>query len=103
MTLKRAAGRQRTPTPQKTTIPPSEFSTPRRLLRRHEAAAYIEQTWGIPCCPGTLANLATSGGGPAFYRTDKYPLYDTPDLDAYAKRRLGPKIQSTSERAAARA
>jgi hypothetical protein len=104
MTPRKTAGRRRIKRePQNPTPPSPELTTPRRLLRRHEAAAYIEQTWGIPFSPGTLANLAVTGDGPAFYRTGRYPLYDTPDLDAYARRRLGPKIHSTSERATAAA
>ena len=35
-----------------------ETTNASRLLRRTEAAAYVTETYGIPCSPKTLAKLA---------------------------------------------
>src|SRR5262249_59966692 len=40
--------------------------SPLRLLRRAEAAEHIQQKWGYPCSPRTLAKYAVIGGGPPF-------------------------------------
>ena len=54
-----------------------------RLLRRSEAAKYVEETYGIPCAPKTLAKLAcVSSDGPPFRMAGRTPLYPKPDLDA---------------------
>src|ERR1700730_17869960 len=37
-----------------------------KRLRRNEAAAYVQETHGIPCAPKTLAKYAVIGGGPIF-------------------------------------
>ena len=69
-----------------------------KLLERKPAAAYVQSTWGIPCSPKWLAKLACVGtDGPPFYKAGRTPLYDTADLDAWAKKRLGAKRRSTSE------
>ena len=68
-----------------------------RLLRRCEAAAYTTRTHGIPCSPKTLAKYATVGGGPAYVKAGRIPLYSREDLDAWAEARLSPKVRSTSE------
>ena len=41
---------------------------PSRLLRRVEAAQYIQNKWGYPCSPRTLAKYAVVGGGPPSVR-----------------------------------
>jgi hypothetical protein len=77
-------------------------STPRkseRLRRRSAAAEYIRSTWGIPCAPRFLAKLAVIGGGPPFRRAGRTPLYPEDGLDDWARRRLGPRVRSTSEAA----
>lgn len=65
--------------------------------RRTEAASYIHERHGIPCSPKTLAKLACIGGGPAFYKAGRIPLYADPDLDAWAAGKLSPRVTSTSE------
>jgi hypothetical protein len=35
-------------------------------LRRKQASAYLLEKYGIPRAPGTLAKLASTGGGPPF-------------------------------------
>jgi hypothetical protein len=68
--------------------------------RRTAAADYIRDTHGIPCSPKTLAKLACIGGGPAFYKAGRIPLYADPDLDAWAQSKLSKRVMSTSELAA---
>jgi hypothetical protein len=66
-------------------------------MRRAEAARYILENHGIPCSPATLAKYACIGGGPAFRKAGKFPIYSREDLDAWAKRRLGKLMRSTSD------
>lgn len=68
-----------------------------RLKRREEAAIYIEENFGFSVSPRTLANYAVSGGGPAFRKAGRIPLYAAEDLDAWATQRIGPRVTSTSE------
>jgi hypothetical protein len=68
-----------------------------RQMRRTDAARYIRETHGIPCAPATLAKLACIGGGPAFRKFGKIPIYSRQDLDAWADQRLGKLVHSTSE------
>jgi hypothetical protein len=68
--------------------------------RRRAAAHYIQETHGIPCSPNTLAKLACVGGGPAFYKAGRIPLYADPDLDNWAESKLSRRVNSTSELAA---
>jgi hypothetical protein len=68
------------------------------LLSRTEASKYIENHWSVPCKPKTLAKLAVVGGGPLYRLAHhRYPRYAIPDLDEWARSRLGPKRRSTSE------
>ena len=54
--------------------PVDENIRPCRLLRRSEAAKYVEDTYGIPCAPKTLAKLAcVSSDGPPFQMAGKSP------------------------------
>lgn len=70
-------------------------------LRRDLAAAYVQSTYGFPCSRQWLARLAVVGGGPAFRKASRFPLYDPADLDAWAKSRIGPRVQTTAELAIA--
>jgi hypothetical protein len=65
-------------------------------MRRADAARYIRETHGIPCAPATLAKYAVLGGGPAFRKAGKFPIYSRDELDAWAERRFGELVQSTS-------
>jgi len=74
------------------------INTPKKPYRRRpQAAEYIEETWGIPCSVKSLAKWAVTGGGPAFRKAGKFPIYDEPDLDAWAEAKIGPRVHSTSE------
>jgi hypothetical protein len=70
---------------------------PRRLLRRAEASEYVQERWGYPLSPRTLAKLACVGGGPTFRRASRFPLYDKEDLDAWVRAKLTSPVRSTSE------
>jgi hypothetical protein len=75
---------------------------PARLLRRKQAATYVEKTWGIPLSNQTLAKLAVIGGGPEYRKWGRFPLYDVVDLDRWVETRLGPKQFTTSDLCATR-
>jgi hypothetical protein len=66
-------------------------------LRRKAAAEYIRDVHGQPCAAKTLARLAVVGGGPAYRKAGKFPLYSPDDLDAWALARLSPKVSSSFE------
>jgi hypothetical protein len=66
-------------------------------LRRKAAAEYIRARWGIPCSDKTLAKLACIGGGPAYRRFGRIPLYTVEDLDLFAQANIGKLVRSTSE------
>jgi hypothetical protein len=71
-------------------------SQPTMNMRRADAARYIRETYAFPCVPTTLAKYACLGGGPAFRKAGKFPIYSRDDLDAWAKQRLGELVRSTS-------
>jgi hypothetical protein len=66
-------------------------------LRRARAAEYIRQRWGIPCSQGYLDKLASVGGGPAFRRVGKWPLYVEGDLDAWVLSRITGPLRKASD------
>lgn len=76
------------------TLPP-DLRKPR--LRRDEASRYLELAHGIILAPSTLATMATRGGGPAYQKVNRTPLYPRATLDAWAAEKLGPLRASTSE------
>jgi hypothetical protein len=74
-----------------------EISPIQKYLRRADAARYIREAYGIPCVATTLAKYASIGGGPAFRKAGKFPIYSRSDLDAWAEQRFGELVRSTSE------
>lgn len=66
-------------------------------LRRCEASTYLEQRHGLTVAVATLAKFATVGGGPAFNKFGRFPLYEPAQLDAWAKEKLGRSRTSTSD------
>lgn len=66
-------------------------------LRRNEAAAYVRDRYSLPCAEKYLAKLAVVGGGPAFRKASRWPIYDPADLDEWAEARISPRVRSTSE------
>ena len=70
-------------------------NSPKYLIRA-QAAAYVRETWGLPCSRAWLAKLAVVGGGPVFRKAGKTPLYSPADLDLWAQARIGAPRASTS-------
>jgi hypothetical protein len=66
-------------------------------LRRWEAAEYLKLVHGITIAPATLAKLVSTGGGPAYHKSNRTPLYPTIELDRWAAERLGGLVRSSSE------
>ena len=66
-------------------------------LRRDAAAEYVQQNWGVPCSPKTLAKLAVTGGGPQYRKVGRCPVYTVADLDEWVQSRISNPIRSTSE------
>jgi hypothetical protein len=68
-----------------------------KLLRRKAAAEYLCEVHGVERAPTTLAKLAVVGGGPAFRRIGRVPLYAPEDLDEWVASKLSAPMHSTSE------
>jgi hypothetical protein len=66
-------------------------------LRRWEASEYLKLVHGIEVAPATLAKWASVGGGPAYHKSLRTPLYPTVELDLWADNRLGALRNSTSD------
>jgi hypothetical protein len=45
-----------------------------------------------------LAKLFSAGGGPPVRRVGRIPYYDVDELDAWARKQLGPLLTSTSNK-----
>jgi len=76
------------------------MSSPKPLPKyrnRKAASQYLLEVWGLQRSPNYLAKLAVTGGGPAFRKANRTPLYEDPGLDAYATSIIGPLVRSTSE------
>jgi len=80
------------------TLPP-KLQKPR--LRRWEATEYLSLVHGIQVAPATLAKWATVGGGPAYQKVNRTPVYPKDELDRWACEKLGQPIHSTAEGRAA--
>lgn len=74
---------------------PAHLRKPR--LRRWEASEYLDLVHGIRLAVPTLAKYATTGGGPAFHKSLRTPLYPVEELDRWASERLGGLKTSTSD------
>ena len=66
-------------------------------LRRVQASIYLKDKWSIERTTGTLAKLATIGGGPRFQLAGRIPLYPEDELDRWAESILSPLKSSTSD------
>jgi hypothetical protein len=75
---------------------PTPAAVTKRYLTRVEAAEYITDNW-FPQSPKTLAKLAVTGGGPAFLKAGRVPIYTPSDCDDYARSKIGPSVRSTAE------
>lgn len=74
---------------------PPHLRKPR--LRRAEVSEYLELMHGIRLSTATLAKYATTGGGPAYQKSLRTPLYPREELDRWAADRLGDLKTSTSD------
>jgi hypothetical protein len=75
-----------------------------QLFRREGAARYVQETYGFPCSPQTLAKLAcVSSHGPPFHKAGRFPLYPKTGLDDWAQSKIGPLVRSSSESSVHRA
>jgi hypothetical protein len=68
-----------------------------KYLSRKAASEYLLSTWGLRRSVNYLAKLAVVGGGPAFRKAKRDPLYTIEDLDIWAADLIGPRVNSTSE------
>ena len=68
-----------------------------KYRNRKQASLYLMEKWGLKRSPNYLAKLAVVGGGPAFRKANRDPLYADEDLDAWASELIGPRVRSTSE------
>jgi hypothetical protein len=68
----------------------------RRYLDQDQASKYLEKR-GLRIAPKTLGKLRVTGGGPAYRKFGRKPIYDPPDLDAWVDQKLGAPRRSTSE------
>jgi hypothetical protein len=68
-----------------------------KYRNRKQASLYLKEKWCLKRSPNYLAKLAVVGGGPAFRKANRDPLYTDEDLDAYAENQIGPRVNSTSE------
>jgi hypothetical protein len=69
---------------------PPHLKKPR--LRRQEASEYLRLKHGVEIASATLAKYATIGGGPAFGKLNRTPLYAVEDLDAWVAMKLKPAM-----------
>lgn len=67
-----------------------------RLLRRKEAAEYLQDKLGAYTVE-TLAKLACVGGGPRFVKVGPYPLYRPEDLDGWIVSRMSKPVAHNGE------
>lgn len=74
---------------------------PDRMLRRVDAAGYLQQRYGLPASMQTLARKAVEGTGPVYQLSGRFPLYRVADLDAWAAQQVSAPRRSTSDRVAA--
>ena len=78
-----------------------DVDLPRHLrkpnLRRWEASEYLSLVHGVDYAPTTLAKFASVGGGPAYHRLNRTPIYPKTELDRWAVECLGDLIDPTAK------
>lgn len=57
-------------------------------INRRNAAAFVRDELGLSCAPNTLEKMATTGGGPTFYKFGGRAFYKKEDLIAWVNSRL---------------
>ena len=71
----------------------SPMETKQKYLNRANGAAYVRDVRGLPCAPNTLEKLASTGGGPTFYKFGGRAFYLQTDLDAWVDAKLSKREQ----------
>lgn len=71
-----------------------------RYLRRNEAAAYLQRTYGFGAAR-TLAKGVVTGDTPAYHKAGRMVLYTLPALDEWARSKIGEARRSSSDGKAA--
>jgi hypothetical protein len=66
-----------------------------RYLDQEQASKYLEEK-GLTIAPKTLGKLRVIGGGPAYRKFGRKPIYAHIDLDEWANAKVGPLRHSTS-------
>jgi hypothetical protein len=66
-------------------------------LNPPEACAYLKTEHGVTLAVGTLANMRSRGDGPAYMRDGIRVVYDARDLDEFARKRIGLRVNNTTE------
>ena len=69
-----------------------------RYLDQDQASEYIAGK-GLRIAAKTLGKLRVTGGGPAYRKFGRRPIYDPIDLDVWVSQRLGSPRRSTSQAA----
>lgn len=72
-----------------------------RLIRRADAAAYLQERYGLRTSTQTLARRAVEGTGPTYRLAGRTPLYSVCDLNDWAAQQISAPRRSTSDRVAA--
>lgn len=78
-------------------MPATNPNHPPKLLRRDEASNYLVTVWKFKCSTGTLAKMATIGGGPKYHKQGRTPLYPIQELDLWAQNKLGVLRETTED------
>lgn len=71
-------------------------STEDRFYRRREAAQFLRDNFAAPTSSAHLAKLAVIGGGPAYHKFSRFPIYRESDLVSWANAMLGQPQNCTS-------
>lgn len=72
----------------------------RPKLKTAEASEYLAIVHGVSVAPATLNKMRCCGGGPAFQKFGKFPLYEPAALDAWVSSRMGGRQRTTADTAA---
>lgn len=76
---------------------PSQSRFRRAFLHRDEVSRHLWDAFAIRVAPATLAKLASTGGGPKFHKVGRTPIYPLDEVEAWARKRLGPLLSSSSD------
>jgi hypothetical protein len=68
----------------------------RRYLDQDQASQYLGEK-GLKIAPKTLGKLRVTGGGPAYRKFGRKPVYEPLGLDQWVDQKLGAPRRSTSE------